>query len=82
MDKGTFSWNQATDRYMDEIIEELGRYGIGARKHPDNLSVWLPGGEEIIFIRMKAYDLGKSCRASCIRKRKSSSVKRSWTFRS
>jgi hypothetical protein len=42
MDEGIYSWNQATDRNMDAIIEELGRYGIGARKHPNSLSVCLP----------------------------------------
>ncbi len=54
-----FSWNQEMDRYVDNFVDELKRYGIGAMKYlPGNVSVWLPGGQEIDFIYTKAYDRG------------------------
>jgi len=59
MDDGMFPWDQENGMYVDVIIKELESYCIGTKKHDSgNVLVWLPGGEEIEFIQMKAYGAG------------------------
>jgi len=59
MDEGIFSWDHENGMYVDVIIKELESYGICTKKHDSgNVLVWLPGGEEIEFIHMKAYGAG------------------------